>query len=80
MYEENCTWEWRETYEDPVHEGAYDYWECGRDNGVVVIGARPSADPTAYLVLVQVQVVTDFDVEALERIMDTFDLTDGYLP
>ena len=47
---------------------------------MVVIGARPSADPTAYLVLVQIQVATDFNVEALERIMDTFDLTDGYLP
>ncbi len=80
MYEENCSWEWRETYVDPVYEGAYDFWECGRDAGVVVIGARPIANPTAYLVLVQVQVITDFDVEALERIMDTFDLTDGYLP
>jgi len=80
MYEENCSWEWREDYVDPVYEGAYDFWECGRDVGVVVIGARPIAAPTAYLVLVQVQVITDFDVDALERIMDTFDLTDGYLP
>jgi len=79
-YEDACTWEWRETYIDPVYEGAYDYWECGRDAGVVVVGARPSAAPTAYLVLVQVQMISDFDVEALERIMDTFDLTDGYLP
>lgn len=80
MYEDNCSWEWREKYVDPVYEGAYDYWECGRDVGVVVIAARPSADPTAFLVLVQVQVITDFDVDALERIMDTFDLVDGYLP
>ncbi len=80
MYEENCSWEGRETYVDPVYEGAYDFWECGRDSDVVVIGARPIANPTAYLVLVQVQVITDFDFEALERIMDTFDLTDGYLP
>ncbi len=80
MYEENCSWEGRETYVDPVYEGAYDFWECGRDSDVVVIGARPIANPTAYLVLVQVQLITDFDFEALERIMDTFDLTDGYLP
>lgn len=79
-YEDACTWEWRETYVDPVYEGAYDYWDCGRDADVIVVGARPSAAPTAYLVLVQVQMVSDFDWEALDRIMDTFDLTDGYLP
>jgi serine protease Do len=79
-YDEYCTWEWRETYVDPKYEGAYDYWDCGRDADVVVVGARPIAAPTAYLVLVQVQMVSDFDWDALERIMDTFDLTDGYLP
>jgi hypothetical protein len=47
---------------------------------VVVIGVRPIAAPTAYLALVQIQMISDFDVEVLERIMDTFDLTDGYLP
>ncbi len=79
-YEDNCNWEGRDDYEDPVYEGAYDYWDCGRNADVFVIGARPIAAPTAYLVLVQVQVTSDFDYEALERIMDTFDLVDGYLP
>jgi len=79
-YEDSCSWEWREDYVDPVYEGAYDFWECGRNVGVVVVGARPIAAPTAYLVLVQVQVIEDIDYDALERIMDTFDLTDGYLP
>ncbi len=79
-YEDNCTWQERDSYEDPYYEGAYDYWDCGRDTGVVVIGARPINDPTAYLVLVQVQVVSDLDVDALERIMDTFDLVESYLP
>ncbi|MCK5794889.1 MAG: trypsin-like peptidase domain-containing protein [Anaerolineales bacterium] len=83
IYEDNCTWEWRETYEDPVYEGAYEYWDCGRDADVIVIGVRPIAAPTAYLVLVQVQVSSinaDFDLEIIDRIMSTFDLTDGYLP
>jgi len=79
-YEDNCEYEWREDYEDPVFEGAYDYWNCGPDAEVVVVGARPIADPTAYLVLVQVQVTSDFDIDALERIMDTFDVAEGYLP
>lgn len=79
-FEEDCTYEWREDYVDPVYEGAYDFWDCGRDAGYVVIGVRPIADPTAYLVLVEIQVTSDFDVDAMERIMDTFDLVDGYLP
>ncbi len=83
VYEENCTWEWRETYVDPVYEGAFEYWDCGRDADVIVIGVRPISAPTAYLVLIQIQVASidaDYDVEIVERIMDTFDLTDGYLP
>ena len=63
-----------------VYEGAYDFWECGRDIDVVVVGARPISAPTAYLVLVQVQMVSDFDWEALERIMDTFDVFESSLP
>jgi len=73
-YEDSCTYDSREKYEDPVYEGAYDYWDCGGDAGLVVLGVRPIADPTAYLVLVQVQVITDADLDALERIMATFDL------
>jgi serine protease Do len=83
VYEDNCSWEWREDYEDPVYEGAYEYWDCGRDSDVIVIGVRPIAAPTAYLILVQVQVSSinsDFDLEVIDRIMSTFDLTDGYLP
>jgi serine protease Do len=79
-FEDDCDYEWREDYEDPVYEGAYDYWDCGQDARFVLIGARPISDPTAYLVLVQVQVLTDFDFDALERIMDTFDVDYGYLP
>lgn len=79
-FEDVCDYQWREPYEDPVYEGAYDYWDCGNDTGIVVIGARPISDPSAYLVLVQVQVVTDFDFDALERIMDTFDVAKSSLP
>ena len=83
VYEDNCTYEWRESYEDQVYEGAYEYWDCGRNADVILIGVRPSLAPTAYLILVQIQVTsinTDFDIEIVERIMETFDLMDGYLP
>ncbi len=72
-YEENCSHEGREKYEDPVYEGGIDYWYCGEDAEVYVVGVRPIDDPTAYLMLVQVQVTSDADFEALERILSTFD-------
>ena len=79
-FEDNCDYEWREDYDDNYYEGAYDYWDCGPNAEVVVIGARPIADPTAYLVLVQVQITSDFDFEVLEQIIDTFDVDEDYLP
>ena len=71
-FEDDCSYEWREKYEDPVYEGAYDYWECG-STGLYVVGVRPIEDPTGYLMLVEVHVTSDADFEALERIMATFD-------
>ncbi len=79
-YEDDCTYNWREKYEDPVYEGAYDYWTCGQNADLYVLGVRPIADPTAYLVLVTVQVTSDEDYSAFERIVNTFDLINGYLP
>ena len=79
-FEDDCIYEWREKYEDPVYEGAYDYWNCGRYADLYVVGVRPIADPTAYLVLVTIQITSDEDYLALDRIMTTFDLYDGYLP
>lgn len=76
-YEDSCEYQWREKYEDPVYEGAYDYWDCGGGAGLYVIGVRPIEDPTAYLVLVQVQVISDEDSLALDEIVNSFDL---YLP
>ena len=79
-YEDACTYEWREKYEDPVYEGAVDYWDCGRDADLFVVGVRPIADPTAYLVLVQIQVTSDADYEALDRITNSFEADGWYLP
>jgi serine protease Do len=79
-FEDTCTYEFREDYEDQIFEGAYDYWYCGEDAEVVVVAARPKADPTAYLALVQVQITTDFDLEVLEQIIATFDVVEGNLP
>ncbi|MEJ2413105.1 MAG: hypothetical protein P8Y34_08955 [Anaerolineales bacterium] len=73
-FEDACEYGWREKYEDPVYEGAYDYWNCGGNADLYVVGVRPISDPTAYLMLITVQVTSDEDFDALDRIMSTFDL------
>ncbi len=78
-----CTYEGRVEYgdNDPIFEGAYDlFTNCGDSSNVfVVLSARPKTDPTAYLVLVQIQIITDADLEALDRIFATFNVI-GALP
>ncbi len=38
----------------------------------IVLAARPIDAPTAYLVLVEVKVASDSDLDALDRILATF--------
>jgi serine protease Do len=78
-YEGNCDLDGRYDYDDSFYEGQYDIWLCGSDATVLVLAARPIADPFAYLTLVQVQIATDADLDVLERILDTFDVV-GRLP
>lgn len=74
-FEGNCEYNGREPYDDSVYQGAYDYWICG-DTELILVGANPIENPTAFLVLVTVQLTPDDDLETLERILNTFD----YLP
>ena len=82
-YEDDCEFDGRYDYgeDDPVFEGGYDLWvDCGDADSInIVIGARPKSDPLAYLVLVQVQVLSDADLDALDQILATFDRV-GSLP
>ncbi len=75
-----CTIQRRADYIDPKYEGATDYWKCADGNQVVVIGARPSADPNAYLVFLQIQLTAELDQQVLENIMNSFDVTPEELP
>ncbi len=77
-YEDNCDLDGRYDYEDEVYEGKYDMWTCGEAT-VIVLSSRPISDPGAYLTLVQVQIVTDADIDALGQIMKTFNVV-GNLP
>ena len=70
-----CVYDDRYDYEDAVYLGEYDVWtDCGgTDTTLVVLEAYPAG--AQFVVLVQVQVVTDADLEALDTILATFDAT-----
>jgi hypothetical protein len=71
-FNENCEYNGREDYDDTVYRGAYDYWICG-DAELILVGAYPIDDPSAFLVMVTIQLTPDDDVTTLERILNTFD-------
>jgi len=61
-------------WEDPLYEGKFDLWEaCGSNNTLVlVLAARPKDDPTRYLLLLEIKITKDADLEALDRILKSF--------
>ena len=78
-HEDNCrlegTYDYGQgEYEDPLYEGKFDLWEeCGPNNSlVVVLAARPKADPTAYLLVLEIVITNDADLEAFDRILSSF--------
>jgi serine protease Do len=79
--QQSCTFKSRNDYSDAVYEGKYDVFsDCkGAGNVYVVLSARPKSNPTAFLVLLEVNVMTDADLEALDHIYQTFNVV-GSLP
>lgn len=78
-FEDDCDLDGRYDYDDDVYEGKYDLWMCPEDSLFLVLSSRPKNDPTAFLTLVQVSIVTDADLDALDKILRTFDVV-GVLP
>jgi serine protease Do len=71
-FSDSCTYGGREPYSDALYSGAYDVWsECGGEDVLYVVLAS-TPETRDVLILVQVQVVTDADLEALDYILNTF--------
>ncbi|MCZ6662836.1 MAG: S1C family serine protease [Actinobacteria bacterium] len=70
----SCEYGGREVYVDPVFAGFYDlYVNCGGvGTTVVVLAATP--DDLSYVVVVQFQAVADRDFDALDAVLDTFNV------
>ncbi len=71
-YSDDCVYDGRVDYDDGLYIGAYDIWsDCaGTGNTFVVLSATPEDE--RYLVMVQTMVTTTADEEALDRILETF--------
>ena len=71
-FSEGCQYTERDTYQDPVYTGFYDLWSnCGGTDSLVVAIVVEPADGS-YRAVVVVQVSTDADLDALDRILDSF--------
>ncbi len=75
----SCTFEGREDYSDPYYTGVYDsYSDCGGEKaGIVTVAAVP--EDNSVMLFLLVQVVSESDLEALDKIIDTFQII-GELP
>lgn len=74
-FSDACDYDGNYAYEDAIYTGAYDLWlNCGgTDTAFVVLEAYPPDGQ--FVVVIQVQVVTDADLDAFDTILTTFDLT-----
>ncbi|MCG8347202.1 MAG: trypsin-like peptidase domain-containing protein [Chloroflexales bacterium] len=71
-FSDSCTYDGRQEYSDSLYTGLYDVWkDCGGTETVFLVVAFAPQD-NSFLGLVEVQVVTDADLEALDHILDTF--------
>ena len=74
-YSEGCTYDGRSEVPDGFYTGAYDIWTgCGESGSESLIMAL-TPEEGDYLLRVEVYSVTDADLEALDRILDTFLIT-----
>ena len=76
----DCELDGRYDYEDGFYRGAFDYYtRCGGTADYMVLAAVPIQDTGDVLIWLEVQIVSQADLDAAEHILDTFDIV-GALP
>ncbi|MFN2187826.1 MAG: S1C family serine protease [Candidatus Promineifilaceae bacterium] len=68
----DCDYDGRYEYDDGVYSGLYDlYVNCGNSGSVIIeLSAEPAHQ--GYLVYLVIQAISDADIEAMQRVLDTF--------
>ena len=78
----SCKLDGRYDYSDNLYRGKYDLFvNCGGPGGAsyMVLTGVPIENPTSYLILVEVQMVSQSDFDVAQHILDTFQVV-GILP
>ncbi|MCO6451151.1 MAG: serine protease [Caldilineales bacterium] len=79
MFNESCTYDGRDSYEDELYTGFYDVFvDCG-GTATSMINLVATPDDRSFIMLLQVQVVSDEDLDALDHILRSFQVV-GELP
>lgn len=75
----DCVYEGRDSYEDALYTGSYDYYsDCG-DIGSTIIDLVAEPEDQSFLMWLNIQVVDDADLDALDHILNSFQVI-GSLP
>jgi serine protease Do len=70
----DCTYDGRFEYQDPLYTGIYDlYSDCG-GVGTSIINLSAMPEDGSFIVLLQIVVTSDADLDALDHILDTFEV------
>lgn len=71
-FSDQCIFDSRNDYEDSLYTGQYDlYTDCGEE-GSLFIQLAVVPEDQSFVILVWVTAITDADLDALDRILDSF--------
>lgn len=81
IFRQDCRFEGRNDYVDSAFEGKYELFsQCAGSSGkLLVLSARPIQNKTDYLITLYVNIMSDADIDALDRILASFDVV-GQIP
>ncbi|MFN2134698.1 MAG: S1C family serine protease [Candidatus Promineifilaceae bacterium] len=78
-FTDGCTLDSRNDYEDSIYTGVFDlYNDCGDAGSIIIVLAAKPAD-NSHAVVIEAQAITDADIDALDHVLDTFNVV-GTLP
>ncbi|MCK4832416.1 MAG: serine protease [Anaerolineales bacterium] len=67
-----CVYDGRFEYDDGLYTGLYDLYADCDEVGSVIVELAAVPDHRGFIILIQIQAITDADLEALDRILATF--------
>lgn len=69
---DSCEATGREDYDDGLYTGKMDVWDNCGGNGTVFVNIAAVPEDRSFIILVQVQIVSDADLDALDQAINSF--------